>query len=149
NATALVVESNATGQFAFMLKGSGYDQEKVASLLKYDGTLFTVKEIVDGARAVLAGEARYLVTGGGQGVRPTDDPTIALTAKEAKAKWQWPWRISGRPRRPGGARAAATSASWRPCRGPWWTCRSSRKRWRWSRASAAPARSATISTRTT
>nr|PZN71501.1 MAG: 2-oxoacid:acceptor oxidoreductase subunit alpha [Bacillota bacterium] len=83
SATALVVESNATGQFAFMLKGAGYDKEKLASLLKYDGTLFTVKEIVDGARMVLSGEARYLVAGGGQGVRPTDDPTIALAAKEA------------------------------------------------------------------
>ncbi|MBP2018550.1 2-oxoglutarate ferredoxin oxidoreductase subunit alpha [Symbiobacterium terraclitae] len=80
---ALVVESNATGQFAFMLKGTGYDASKVASLLRYDGNLFTVKDIVDGARAVLAGEAQYLVTGGGQGVRPTDDPTIALAAKEA------------------------------------------------------------------
>ncbi|WP_374712400.1 2-oxoacid:acceptor oxidoreductase subunit alpha [Symbiobacterium terraclitae] len=80
---ALVVESNATGQFAFMLKGTGYDASKVASLLRYDGNLFTVKDIVDGARAVLSGEAQYLVTGGGQGVRPTDDPTIALAAKEA------------------------------------------------------------------
>ena len=80
---ALVVESNATGQFAFMLKGTGYDAARVASLLRYDGNLFTVKDIVDGARAVLAGEAQYLVTGGGQGVRPTEDPTIALAAKEA------------------------------------------------------------------
>jgi len=80
---ALVVESNATGQFAFMLKGAGYDAAKVASLLRYDGNLFTVKDIVDGARAVLSGEAQYLVTGGGQGVRPTEDPTIARAAKEA------------------------------------------------------------------
>lgn len=82
---ALVVESNATGQFAFMLRGAGFDQTKLASLLRYDGNLFTVKDIVDGAKLVLAGEAQYLVTGGGQGVRPTEDPTIALAAEQVLA----------------------------------------------------------------
>ncbi len=84
SAKALVVESNATGQFAFMLKGAGYDASRVCSLLKYDGTLFRVEEIKAGAEMVLRGEAQYLATGGGKGVHAIDDPTITLDpAKEA------------------------------------------------------------------
>jgi 2-oxoglutarate/2-oxoacid ferredoxin oxidoreductase subunit alpha len=83
NAKTLVVESNATGQFAFMLRGAGYDPAELYSLLKYDGNLFTVKEIKDAAVAVLNGEGRYFVTGGGKGARPTNDPTITLAAQEA------------------------------------------------------------------
>ncbi|MFZ5827891.1 MAG: 2-oxoacid:acceptor oxidoreductase subunit alpha [Bacillota bacterium] len=80
---ALVVESNAVGQFAFMLKGAGFNPAQLASLLRYDGNLFTVADVVNGAEAVLNGEAQYLVTGGGQGVRAIEDPTITLVAKEA------------------------------------------------------------------
>lgn len=82
-AKALVVESNATAQFAFMLKGAGFDPARLSSLLKYDGNLFTVAEIQQGAEIVLRGEAQYLVTGGGEGPRAISDPTITLTAKEA------------------------------------------------------------------
>lgn len=80
---ALVVESNAVGQFAFMLKGAGFNPAQLASLLRYDGNLFTVADIVNGAEAVLNGEAQFLLTGGGQGVRSISDPTITLVAKEA------------------------------------------------------------------
>ncbi|HWI64242.1 MAG TPA: 2-oxoacid:acceptor oxidoreductase subunit alpha, partial [Symbiobacteriaceae bacterium] len=81
---ALVVESNATGQFAFMLKGAGYNPASLASLLKYDGNLFTVDEIRTAASRVLSGEAQFMVAGGGAGVRNVSDPTIVLeTAKEA------------------------------------------------------------------
>jgi 2-oxoglutarate ferredoxin oxidoreductase subunit alpha len=81
---ALVVESNSVGQFAFMLKGAGYDPAGLYSLLKYDGTLFTVEEIVNASNRVLHDEARYMVTGGGAGVRSVSDPTITLeAAKEA------------------------------------------------------------------
>ena len=82
-AKALVVESNATGQFAFMLKGTGFDPARLNSLLKYDGNLITVAEIRDAAEIVLRGEAQYLVTGAGEGPRAISDPTITLTAKEA------------------------------------------------------------------
>ena len=84
NGKALVVESNAVGQFAFMLKGSGYNPAGLASLLKYDGNLITVEEIRTAATRVLNGEAQFMVTGGGAGVRNTSDPTIVLeSAKEA------------------------------------------------------------------
>lgn len=83
NGKALVVESNATAQFAFMLKASGFNPAQLSSLLRYDGNLITVADIANGAEAVLNGEAQYLVTGGGQGVRATADPTITLVAKEA------------------------------------------------------------------
>jgi 2-oxoglutarate ferredoxin oxidoreductase subunit alpha len=83
NGKALVVESNAVGQFAFMLKATGFNPDQLASLLRYDGNLFTVSDIVNGAEAVLNGEAKFLVTGGGQGVRAISDPTITLVAKEA------------------------------------------------------------------
>jgi 2-oxoglutarate ferredoxin oxidoreductase subunit alpha len=79
-AKLLVVESNAVGQFAFMLKGCGYNPAEVNSLLKYDGNLITVAEIAAAAEAVLNGEAQYLVTGGGAGVRATAEPTITLHA---------------------------------------------------------------------
>jgi 2-oxoglutarate/2-oxoacid ferredoxin oxidoreductase subunit alpha len=84
NAKALVVESNAVGQFAFMLRGAGYDPAGLASLLKYDGNLVTVEEIRNAAAKVLNGEAQFMVTGGGAGVRATTNPTIVLeAAKEA------------------------------------------------------------------
>ncbi|HYF95743.1 MAG TPA: 2-oxoacid:acceptor oxidoreductase subunit alpha [Symbiobacteriaceae bacterium] len=84
NAKALVVESNATGQFAFMLKGAGYNPANLASLLKYDGNLITVDEIRTAGSRVLNGEAQFMVAGGGAGVRNVSDPTIVLeTAKEA------------------------------------------------------------------
>jgi len=84
NGKALVVESNAVGQFAFMLKGAGYSPANLASLLKYDGNLFTVEEIRTAATRVLSGEAQYMVAGGGAGVRNVSDPTIVLeSAKEA------------------------------------------------------------------
>jgi 2-oxoglutarate ferredoxin oxidoreductase subunit alpha len=83
-AKALVVESNAVGQFAFMLKGTGYDPANLSSLLKYDGNLFTVDEIRTAAARVLSGEAQFMVTGGGAGVRNVTDPTVVLeSAKEA------------------------------------------------------------------
>ncbi|HYG59437.1 MAG TPA: 2-oxoacid:acceptor oxidoreductase subunit alpha, partial [Symbiobacteriaceae bacterium] len=69
NAKALVVESNAVGQFAFMLKGAGYDPAGLSSLLKYDGTLFTVEEIRTAGARVLNGEAQFMVAGGGLGIR--------------------------------------------------------------------------------
>lgn len=84
NGKLLVVESNAVGQFAFMLKGAGYDPANLSSLLKYDGNLITVEEIRNAAANVLRGEAQYMVTGGGKGVRAIADPTIVLEpAKEA------------------------------------------------------------------
>ncbi|MDB4895951.1 MAG: 2-oxoacid:ferredoxin oxidoreductase alpha subunit [Firmicutes bacterium] len=82
-AKAMVVESNATGQFSFMLKGAGYNPANLYSLLKYDGTLITVEEIRNAAMAVLNGEGQYFVSGGGQGVRKAADPTITLAAQEA------------------------------------------------------------------
>ncbi len=83
-AKALVVESNGTAQFGFMLKGAGFDPANLSGLIKYDGNLITVGEITDAAEAVLSGKGRYFVTGGGQGVRPSSDPTITLSpAKEA------------------------------------------------------------------
>jgi 2-oxoglutarate ferredoxin oxidoreductase subunit alpha len=84
SAKALVVESNAVGQFAFMLRGTGYDPAHLSSLLKYDGTLFTVDEIRTAATRVLSGEAQFMVAGGGAGIRNVTDPTIVLeSAKEA------------------------------------------------------------------
>jgi len=83
SAKALVVESNANAQLAFLLKGAGFNPDQLYSLLKYDGTLFTVKEIVDAGQVVLADETHFLVTGGGLGVRATIDPTTTLIAKEA------------------------------------------------------------------
>ncbi|HEY8346932.1 MAG TPA: 2-oxoacid:acceptor oxidoreductase subunit alpha [Symbiobacteriaceae bacterium] len=83
NAKALVVESNANAQFAFLLKGAGFNPDQLYSLLKYDGTLFTVSEITDAGQVVLADETHFLVTGGGLGVRATIDPTTTLIAKEA------------------------------------------------------------------
>ncbi|HEY3368637.1 MAG TPA: 2-oxoacid:acceptor oxidoreductase subunit alpha [Symbiobacteriaceae bacterium] len=83
-AKALVVESNHVGQFAFMLKGTGFDPKQLNSLLKYDGNLFSVAEIASGGEAVLKGEAQFMVTGGGAGVRAISDPTITLNpVKEA------------------------------------------------------------------
>lgn len=79
-AKLLVVESNAVGQFAFMLKGTGYNPAEISSLLKFDGNLITVEEITNAAEVVLNGEAQFLVTGGGAGVRATVDPTITLKA---------------------------------------------------------------------
>ena len=72
-AQALVVESNAQGQFAFLMQGGGFSPEKVSSFLKYDGQLITVNEVVNAAEAVLNGEAKHLVTGGGAG-RPGSEP---------------------------------------------------------------------------
>jgi len=84
-AKLLVVESNATGQFAFMLRATGFDGDRLASLLKYDGTLFTVAEVTAAAEAVLHGDAKFMVTGGGSGVRAISNPSITLNpaVKEA------------------------------------------------------------------
>lgn len=82
-AKALVIESNGTAQFSFMLRGAGYNPADLTSLLKYDGNLLTGEEIRNAAMAVLNGEGQFFVTGGGKGVRPTTDPTITLTAQEA------------------------------------------------------------------
>lgn len=85
SARVLVAESNAQGQFGFILKGAGFNPTQLASLLKYDGNLMTVEEIRNGAVAVINGEAQYLVTGGGAGVRSAGNPTITLAAaKEAQ-----------------------------------------------------------------
>jgi 2-oxoglutarate/2-oxoacid ferredoxin oxidoreductase subunit alpha len=84
NGKLLVVESNAVGQFAFMLKGAGYNPANLSSLLKYDGTLITVEEIRTAASRVLNGEAQFMVSGAGKGVQNSNDPTITLEAtKEA------------------------------------------------------------------
>jgi 2-oxoglutarate ferredoxin oxidoreductase subunit alpha len=84
-AKVLVAESNAQGQFAFMLKGTGFNPAQLNSLLKYDGNLITVSDIKDASEAVINGEAQYMVTGGGAGVRATSDPTITLDlVKEAQ-----------------------------------------------------------------
>lgn len=83
NAKALVVESNANAQLAFLLKGAGFNPDQLYSLLKYDGTLFTVPEIVEAGKVALADETHFMVTGGGLGVRATNDPTTTLIAKEA------------------------------------------------------------------
>ncbi len=80
---ALVVESNAVGQFTFMLKATGFHADQLATLLRYDGNLITVADIVAGAKVALSGEGQYFVTGGGQGLRTIPDPTITLAAKEA------------------------------------------------------------------
>jgi 2-oxoglutarate ferredoxin oxidoreductase subunit alpha len=77
-AKALVVESNAVGQFAYMLKGAGMDPKSIYSLLKYDGNLITVKEIANAAEAVLNDEARFMTTGGDLGVHANPDPTMTL-----------------------------------------------------------------------
>lgn len=83
NGKALVVESNAVGQFGFMLKGAGFNPAQLNSLLKYDGTLITVADIKTAAVKVLAGEAQYMTVGGGKPVHAIEDPTIMLAAKEA------------------------------------------------------------------
>ncbi|MGE5676058.1 MAG: 2-oxoacid:acceptor oxidoreductase subunit alpha [Mycobacterium leprae] len=83
NAKLMVVESNAVGQFAFMLRGAGFPAAQLSSLLKYDSSLFAPDEVVGAAKLVLSGEAQYVVTGGGAGPRAISDPTIALTTKEA------------------------------------------------------------------
>ena len=84
-AKLLVVESNGTGQFAFMLRATGFNSDQIGSLLKYDGTLFTVAEVTAAAEAMAHGDARFMVTGGGSGVRAISNPTITLNsaAKEA------------------------------------------------------------------
>jgi len=79
-AKLLVIEANAVGQVAFMLKGAGFGPARLASLLKYDGNLFTVEEIRNASMRVLSGEAQFMVTGGGEGVRAALDPTITLDA---------------------------------------------------------------------
>jgi len=77
-AKALVIESNATAQFAFMMKGAGYDPANLCSLIKYDGTLITVEEIHNAATAVIEDGTQFMVSGGSAGVRSTEDPTITL-----------------------------------------------------------------------
>jgi 2-oxoglutarate ferredoxin oxidoreductase subunit alpha len=50
-----VVENNALGQFAFLMRGHGV-QGRVASLLKYDGTLFLADEVAARVRESLLNE---------------------------------------------------------------------------------------------
>jgi 2-oxoglutarate/2-oxoacid ferredoxin oxidoreductase subunit alpha len=81
-ARVLVVESNATGQFGFLMKAAGLDTTNAMhSFLKYDGTLFYVEEVVNAAEAVLHDGTRHLVSGGGAWVRAADrEPLITKAA---------------------------------------------------------------------
>lgn len=82
-AQVMVVESNQTAQFAFMLKATGFNPDQLYSFIKYDGTLIKVSEIVNAAEAALNGDARFMTSGGGAGVRAISDPTVTLITKEA------------------------------------------------------------------
>jgi 2-oxoglutarate ferredoxin oxidoreductase subunit alpha len=48
-----VIEQNAQGQLAALMRGAGVSEE-ATSLLKFDGTLFTAAEIVERLQAALS-----------------------------------------------------------------------------------------------
>ncbi|MFN8556076.1 MAG: 2-oxoacid:acceptor oxidoreductase subunit alpha [Dehalococcoidia bacterium] len=50
-----VVENNALGQFAFLMRGHGV-HGRVGSILKYDGTLFLADEVASRTKEILMGE---------------------------------------------------------------------------------------------
>lgn len=48
----LVVENNALGQAAFLMRAEGLPTERIQSVLKYDGTLFRAGEVADRVRSM-------------------------------------------------------------------------------------------------